>query len=100
MRLVIGVLAALLAFSSITLAQDKVGQLELACENTLSSHQQLVAELTTMKVDPLALCQCAAPIIIGSGLNRSDLANFIRSRQLSGAAIDVLLRINRSCVVH
>jgi len=93
-------MTALLAFPSIAVAQDRVGALERACEKAFSSHQRLAAELSAMKINPYSLCRCAAPIIIGSGLNKSDAANFVRSGHLNGAAINVLLRINRSCVAR
>ena len=91
-------IAALLAFPSIALAQDRVNMLERACENKLASHQELVAELSAMGFNSSALCGCAVPIIVNSGLNSSDVTNFMRSGQLSGNALNVLLKINRACV--
>ena len=91
-------MAALVAFPSVALAQDRVSTLAQACENKLSSHQGLVAKLSGMGINPSALCGCAAPIIAGSGLNRSDVTNFARSGQLPSNAADVLLQINRACI--
>jgi hypothetical protein len=93
-------MAALLAFPSSVFAQDRVSALVRACENQLFSHQYLLAELSAIRVSPSALCACAAPIVASSGLNRSDVNNFVRSGQLTSAAIGVLLKINRSCVAH
>jgi hypothetical protein len=93
-------MTALLAFPSSVFAQDRVSALVRACENQLFSNQYLLTELSGMRVTPSALCACAAPIVASSGLNRSDLTNFVRSGQLTSAAVGVLLRINRSCVAH
>ena len=91
-------MAALLAFPSVAFAQDRVNALERACENKLASHQGLVAELSAMGINPSALCGCAVPIIVGSGLNSSDVTNFVRSGQLPSNAVNVLMQINRSCI--
>ena len=100
MRVCASLMAVLVAFPSVVFAQDRVSALVRVCERELSSHQRLAGELSAIRIDPVALCECAAPIIVGSSLNRSDVANFVRSGQLNSTVINVLLRINRSCVAH